>query len=309
MYTIGRNSGGKSLSKTSIFLIVIFLLCACSPVVQEPTATLTPTKSPIQYADETLPGAEPERFGEDFFNGSFHSAPVFLPDGTSMWWAGEYSTATIFTSRLESGTWTSPAIVKLADSIDSYRDPFISPDGTKFYFISTEPYTGSAVGSDENIWMMEKQDEEWGEPQPLPESINSLELHWTFSVADNYDLYFAAQVERNWDVFLSRYVDGAYTDPVRLDPSISSADREFTPNIAPDGSYLLFSRMPKSTDIPSLFISYRVDTGWSDPVKVENIPYCLSPIVTPDQKYVIFLSSPSTFAWRDTAFIEENRPQ
>lgn len=296
------------MNKTSFFLIFIFLISACSPVAQEPTATMAPTQHSIQYPDLALPGAEPERFGEDFFSGSFHSAPVFSSDGTSMWWAGEYSTATIFISRLESGAWTEPASVKLAESVDSYRDPFLSPDGTRFYFISEEPYEGSAIGSSENIWMMEKQGAEWSEPQPLPESINSLELHWTFSVTENYDLYFAAQVNRNWDIFVSHFIEGTYTDPVRLDASISSTDREFTPNIAPDGSYLLFSRMPKTTDIPSLYIAYRSDAGWSDAEKVENVPYCLSPIITPDRKYVIFLSSPSTFAWRDTTFIEELRP-
>ncbi len=294
------------MKKICALLLFTLLLSACTSPVLTPTAVPTPVT--ITYPDEAPAGAEPERFGEGFFKGSFHSAPVFSSDGLTMWWAGEYSTQTIYTSRFENSAWSEPAMLRFSDSIDSYRDPFISPDGSKFYFISEEPFENSEVGSAENIWMMEKEGGAWGEPIPLPESINSLELHWTLSVDNDYNLYFAANVNNNWDIFVSRYVDGAYTDPVKVDSAVSSGDREFTPNIAPDGSYLLFSRMPMTSDTPKLYIAYRTDSGWSEAVLVANVPYCLSPIVTPDGKYVIYLSSPSSFAWRDASFIEELRP-
>jgi len=156
--------------------------------------------------------------------------------------------------------------------------------------------------------MMEKEGEGWGEPQPLPDSINALSLHWTVSVADNYDLYFSAQVDGNTDIYFSRYVDGAYTDPIRLDAPVNTELIEVTPNIAPDGSYLLFTRIASNTDSPYLFITYALDSGWSEPVMVENVSYCISPIVTPDRAFVIYLSSPASFDWRDTSFIEELRP-
>ena len=156
--------------------------------------------------------------------------------------------------------------------------------------------------------MMEKQGEGWHEPQPLPASINALALHWTVSVADNYDLYFSAQEDGNTDIFLSRYSAGEYTDPIRLEAPVNTEEIELTPNIAPDGSYLLFTRLASRVDPPHLFITYSLDSGWSEPAMVENVPYCISPIVTPDRSFVIYLSSPSTFDWRDTSFIEELRP-
>ncbi len=51
------------------------------------------------YIDEDMPGSTPERFGEDFFNGSFHFFSVFSPDGKSVWWGGEYGSAIIYTSQ------------------------------------------------------------------------------------------------------------------------------------------------------------------------------------------------------------------
>jgi len=156
--------------------------------------------------------------------------------------------------------------------------------------------------------MMDKQGESWSEPQSLPTSINALSLHWTVSVADNYDLYFSAQIDGNTDIFLSRYIEGEYTEPIQLDAPINTEEIELTPNIAPDGSYLLFTRIASNVDPPHLYITYALNSGWSEPVRIENVPYCISPIVTPDRSYVIFLSSPSSFGWRDTSFIEELHP-
>ena len=316
------------MRKSAVFILFILFLTACKTSTPQPIITpttthsetppITPSMTPsvtetlqqtISFIDEDLPDAAPQRFGEGFFSGSFHSAPVFSPYGTTVWWAGEYGSATIYTSQYTSEGWTEPTTVSFSDTIDTYRDPFISPDGVKFYFISTAAIPGASSSSKENLWMMEKEVEDWGEPQPLPDSINALALHWTVSVADNYDLYFSAQEDGNTDIFFSQYLDGVYMNPIRLDAPVNSDEIEITPNIAPDGSFLLFSRIASRTDPPHLFISYALDSGWTEPVRIENVPYCISPIVTPDRAYVIFLSSPFSFSWRDTSFIEEFLPE
>jgi len=156
--------------------------------------------------------------------------------------------------------------------------------------------------------MMEKEGEGWSEPQPLPDSINALDLHWTMSVAANDNLYFSARKDENTDIFVSRYIDGKYTDPIQLDSPVNTEELELTPNIAPDESYLLFTRIADNSSNPFLYIAYALDSGWSEPVKVDNIAYCISPIITPDRAYLIYMSSPSSFEWRDTSFIEELRP-
>jgi hypothetical protein len=293
-----------------LFSALVLVLTACTPAT--PAVTVTPTATNQltgAYIGQTPPAEDPLRFGSGFFCGQFHSAPVFAPEGDEVWWAGSYGSATIYYSHIVDGIWAKPETVKFSENIDSYRDPFISPDGSKFYFISASPLPGSTTSSKENIWMMERVEDGWSEPQPLPESINRLALHWTLSVADNYNLYFSAKEGEAFpDIYLSRYENGAYTDPVLLEAPVNSDQMEITPNIAPDESYMLFSHLVDNNATPFLHISYASDSGWTDPVKVENVPYCISPIVTPDRKYVIFLSSPSSFSWRDTSFIEEFRP-
>jgi hypothetical protein len=319
-----RNSQMRAtMCKLLLYLLLILILPACEPseIPPSPSPTSFPTRTPTviptatstpqpanAFIDPDLPGSEPQRFGETFFSGSFHSAPVFSPDGQTVWWGGEYGSATIYTSQLRAGTWSDPAIISFSESMHSFQDPFISPDGQKFYFISADAIPGISTAGKENIWMMEKQGEGWSEPQPLPSSINALELHWTVSVASNYNLYFSAQNEGNTDIFLSRYINGVYTEPIPLESPVNTAEIELTPNIAPDENYLLFTRIVSRTDPPHLYIAYRLDTGWSEPLRVENITYCISPIVTPDRLFVIYLSSPSSFEWRDTSFIEALRP-
>ena len=294
----------------TIFLIILLLgmtACTIPPAASTmPTPLATPSNP---WLGQTLPGVTPITFGAGFLPNNFHSSLTFTPDGTKVYWAGSYSEAKVYTSRLENGIWTEPATVRFSGSMGSYRDPFISPDGQRLYFISKDPLPGSSTSDKENIWVMEKEGDGWGEPQPLPSSVNAHELHWTISVANNYNLYFAGGPEGGiGDIYLSRYIDGEYTDAELLGGPVNSVELEITPNIAPDESYLLFTRLANTSATPYLYISYAVENGWSEPQKIENVLYCISPIVTPDRMFVIYLSSPLSLEWRNTSFIDELRP-
>jgi hypothetical protein len=266
----------------------------------------TPTNP---WMGQTLPRATPLTFGVGFLSGDFHSSVTFTPDGALAYWAGSYMLANIYTSRLVDGIWTKPTTASFSETMNSYRDPFVSPDGQRLYFISEDPLPGSETTGKENIWMMEKQGDGWGTPQPLPESVNAYALHWTISVAANYNLYFSSGPPDISDIYLSRYINGEYSEPEQLKGLVNSPELEITPNIAPDESYLLFSRLADNSSPPYLYISYALEDGWSEPQKVTNVYYCISPIVTPDRMYVIYLSSPNSLEWRDTTFIEELRPR
>lgn len=301
----------KHLREAGFIIVLISLIMAgCSS--SEPGRTQpdpTPDSSGLfLFMEESPPGPKPTRFGGAWFKSNFHSAPVFSPDGKTVWWAGSYASQKIYVSHYQDGSWTEGEPVSFSEQISSYRDPFISPDGLKFYFISTAPVPGQDQNGKENIWMMEWESGGWSEPEPLPESINNLALHWTVSVASNYDLYFAANLDGNPEILKSLFLNGEYTEPALLGEPINSEFLEFTPNIAPDQSYLLFSRIKDNQSPAHLYISYATDNGWSEPARVENVENCISPIVTPDRKKVIYLNGSSELWWRDTSFIEELRP-
>lgn len=292
-----------------LILLVIFLI-SCSAADLE-TIVPEPSFDPGRlsaFGEGGLPGSEPEPFGQGWFQGGFHSAPVFSPEGDRMWWAGSWGTQKVYLSQFKEGEWMEQEEVSFSEEIRSYLDPFISPDGLKFYFVSTAPVPGQAESGKENYWMMDWESGEWSAPRPLPEGVNSLTIHWTPSVAANYDFYFSANIEGNAEIYKAEFRDGSYLDPVPLGLPINGPELEFTPQIAPDGSYLLFSRAADSNSPTRLFISYEIDGKWSEPLLVENVESCISPIVTPDRGYVIYLEGPTALAWRDTTFIQELKP-
>ena len=71
--------------------------------------------------------------------------------------------------------------------------------------------------------------------------------------------------------------------------------RDFCPFIAPDESYLIFSRsVPEERGRSDLFISFRdVDGTWTEAVNmgdaIDSLQNEVSPVVTPDGRYLVFL--------------------
>lgn len=280
-------------------------------VVSTPTMSVQRTSPPGRsgpYFGEILPDAEPRIFGFGLLKGGYHSSPSFMPDGSEVFWGGAFTSSKIYFMKSIEGNWTGRETLQLPGMV-SLRDPFVSPDGRQLFFLSTDPIPGAKTTGKENIWMVMKDGEQWGIPQPLPDVINQMTLHWTVSVAKNGNLYFSSGKNGIGDIYVSAYINGEYTQPLLLESPVNTTDQiEVTPNIAPDESYILFSRLPDNKSTPRLYISYSTQAGWTEPRLVENVSSCISPIVTPDRGYVICLSGSDALIWRDTAFIEDFRP-
>ena len=291
-------------------LCSLIALCACAPAA--PTLTATPAQPGAPtgpYLGQPLPAAEPLAFGAALLTGGYHSSPTFTPDGSEMYWGATYANQAIYFIKQTDGVWGSQQRLTLPGGFNQMRDPFLSADGTRLYFLSTAALPGAADGGKENIWVAQREGDAWGAPQPLPDAINSLPLHWSVSVAANGNLYFTSGPDGIGDLYLARFVDGAYSAPELLPAPLNDPVKlEITPNIAPDETYILFSRVDTAEDTPRLYISYATAAGWSEPALVENVPACVSPVVTPDRGYVICTANPSQLQWRDTSFIEELRP-
>lgn len=310
-------------------IAVIFLLSACgqatpapspsktangvSPTAATaaPTPTLPVTPSPGDpYLGQKAPGAYPLRFASRFIKGDLHTPPVFTPDGREAYWAVQGDGANIYTMRLENGYWTSPQILALSPSVTDYRDPFISPSGDRLFFVSKGKIPNSQLPVKENIWFAERTGDGWGEPQPVSEEVNVLQLHWQVSVASNGDLYFTSGPTGFEDIYVSRNVNGQYIKPERLGDSINTDTQfELTPYIAPDESYIIFARLKDSSGQPRLYISYADKGGhWTEAILMERISYGLCPLVSPDGKYLFFLGSPQSVSWMSAEIIEELKP-
>ncbi len=243
---------------------------------------------------------------------------IFTPDGNALYFSisGEGDSVVIMEMRLSEGRWTEPVAASFSSSYGEV-DPFVSPDGSRLFFGSKRPRPGSETPEPNwQIWVTDRSGDEWGEPTWLPEAVNSHSRQIYPSVAADGTLYFQSDREGTLggsDIFVSRFVEGEYSNVENVGPPISSEYDEGDVFVAPDGNYLIFvSRdRPGSFGSGDLYISYLLeDDSWSealnlgDTINTDQFDYC--PVVSPDGQY-FFYSSAGQVYWMDAGFVEQMR--
>jgi hypothetical protein len=260
----------------------------------------------LPYFDQDMPGMQPVRFAPGIFIEELHAPPIFSPGGDEVYWSlMDLQPGDILFMKLVDGIWTDPAVAPFSSSEGS-DSPFISSDGNKLVFLSRQ---NAAHG--ENIWVVEKNNGEWGTPSMLGNEVNQFNPHWQASIADNQNLYFGGESGGAGDIFFSEYVNGSYTTAQNLGSAINTDDGlETTPFIALDESYLIFARVHGSSPYSNLFISSKNNDGsWSEAVKMtglSSIYHELYPNISPDGRFMMFLSFRSGLSlpyWVDAQII------
>lgn len=275
------------------------------------------------YLGQKPPADRPELFAPGIISSiwGLHSTAVFSPDGNEVYWnpmmlfPGEvYSRGGLMTMKRVNGRWTPPAWVAFSGSKGEDDVPFLSPDGKRMYFNSRRDVPDDGRGRSERIWYVDRTADGWSEPKPLDPNVNSMDMHWAFSLDRDRNIYFAGRSPGGLglgDIYLARFKDGRYEKPVNLGEPVNSAAIEDSPFVASDGSYLLFSRQF------DIWLSFRDSGGaWSAPVKLGpevNSPAIeVCPRVTDDGRYLFFLSQrggESHAYWVRADVIEKLRPK
>jgi Tol biopolymer transport system component len=119
------------------------------------------------------------------------------------------------------------------------------------------------------------------------------------------------------DIFVSQPDGGRFSKPEKLGPAISSADHEHSPTVAPDGSYIIFSRASQQRVQLGLFISFRTKDGrWGDAICLNEVIGCPTASqctsLTPDGKYLFYISwgfDEWAAYWVKSDFIGKLRPK
>jgi len=298
---------------------------AARPLIER-GASRTPVAFPVlrgPYFGQQSPGRVPVLFAPDIVSTHTfqHGTVVFSPDGNEAFWSSAlpvvdpgYSYGMIVTSRVENGRWTPPRMAPFSRQRVGDDVPFFHPDGSKLFFISRRD------GGGESIWWVDRTQGGWSEPRRIEGGPNTKGMHWQFSVAADGSIYFNSADPGGagrGDLYVSRFANGRYQDPVSVGAPVNSQYDEAAPFIAPDQSYLLFMRSggPGGVGFIDLYVSFRnADGTWSAPrnlgpgVNSEEGDIC--PIVSPDGRYLFFNSSrggnDDNF-WVDAAVIEDLR--
>lgn len=249
------------------------------------------------YLGQTLPGDTAKVFAPGIISVDStieHGSPTFSPDGNTVFWQSNLrhpekeTEIFLWTMHREDSLWSAPEISPYGGMI-AY-----SPDGNQLFFLPLD------TEKEKGLYYVTRQDETWSEPISMNLIARFPELKYLYgpSLTTNGTLYFFAHAEgsgtmNGFGIYRSEFVDGTYAKPELLPAAINAVDAlNWTPFIAPDESYLLFSsnRLNEQQDI---YISFRQSDGsWTDAYNLgpsintnwgERFPY-----VSPDGKYLFF---------------------
>jgi hypothetical protein len=194
-------------------------------------------------------------------------------------------------------TWNLPIVAPFSGmSIDD--EPCYSPDGSKIYFVSRRPARNSK--SARNLWVVEKYDNKWGEPKLVKLPSSNRILHAP-SVSSNNSIY-------DDGISITRFANGRYLEQKYL-PGISG----MYPFIAPDESYIIYSRRDSGRAGADLFISFKNKGGLLDKdlslgSEINSSKNEGNSFVTADGKY-LFFSRGYDIYWVSAKIIEDLRPK
>lgn len=290
----------------------------------EKGADQSPPRFPVikgKYLGQEKPGTTPEVFGPGLVSGHapVHGSVTFTPDGKEMYWSVvdfEKRGSTVYGMKMKSGRWSKPRPPSFASE---YSDdvPFVSPDGKRLYFLSNRPLTEGGVPGKENIWFIEREGADWGNARPLGPAVNSMDLHWQFSLTSDATIYFGTSEGTGKglnDIFRSELKNGKYQEPENLGDAINTEHADFAPYISPDESFLIFTSRGRP-DGSGLFISFRGKDGtWTQASYLgETIgSEALLTTFSPDGKYLFFTGrreGRKGVFWVDAGIIEEPEPE
>ena len=273
------------------------------------------------YFGQKPPESYPVLFAPEIMNAEqgYHFPIIFSPDLTEAFWKPmEIGNTGLLYSQMIDEKWTTPLRINFSFE-KGIGDACFSPDGNKLFFLS---FQGQHAGDieRERIWFVERNSSGWSKPTLIDEVINSHPTHWKFSLATNGNLYFTSEikgVQGEQDIYVAYFVDGKYHSPISVGHAINTDAKEFGAFIAPDESYLIFTRIGDKTEKTDLFISFKNQDGnWTKAInmgpKINSPSHDMIATVSYDGKYLFFISQRERMNgiyWVNTKIIDELKPQ
>lgn len=280
-------------------IIIIFGISSCKNDKKIPE---------IQYSNDII--SKPIPFAKGIISTTDNSEfeLTFSTDGLKTYFSrrAPEKKQKIYVSDFENGEWTTP---KLADfSKDRDETAHITPNGKFFFFGSERPIPNqlNKGNFDMNIWMMQKTDNGWSEPKPLPEPINAVQIEkeeWPSSnnnfifTNDNENFYFTTMKRgtKSIKLYETKFDGEDFSEPKVID-GIFNEEKFwiYSAVISPDGKYLVFNSFeaPGGIGGEDIFVSKKTENGWG---KAKSIGKMIntkdeesSPRFSRDGKYFFF---------------------
>ena len=299
--------------KKTLLLVIAIVLPILFLGGQEKPKAFPVLKGP--YLGQTPPGMEPEVFAPGIVSTGLNTRDIaFTPDGKEIYFCvnlGSFTFSTIMVTRLKDGAWTEPEVLEHMEDPGCWNiEPCVSADGKKFFFMSNRPdREKNEAKGDEDIWVMDRAGDGWGEPTNLGAPVNSDSAEFFPSLTRDNTLYFTRRDEASGieNIYRSRLLGGKYQEPEKLPGQVNSGQTRFNAFVAPDESYIIVPVFGRQDSLgqTDYTISFRgADDTWSEAVNMgtkinsaSGNEYSAS--VSPDGRYLFFMSSrlPARATW------------
>jgi Tol biopolymer transport system component len=230
-------------------------------------------------------------------------SPTFTPDGNTLFFMR--STAgwsVILESHRVNGRWSMPQVAPFSGEWPD-SSPGLSPDGSYLVFVSLRPNDPNEVKAPRlaNLYRVNRVGASWSQPERLPPEVNIGASIWKPSVAADGTIYFVSIDKGHKRLYAAPRTAAGY-QPAQPLPFSTGTTGDVDPEIAPDGSFLVFCSSGRVKDDPKdhLFIVRRSADGWGE---VQPIRYAGDdahgrstddePHLGPDRKSIYFSSDRS----------------
>jgi hypothetical protein len=266
-----------------------------------------------KYLGQTPPGDSAVMFAPGIISKTnSHGTLVISPDGKEIFWnVANFDTyeGKIYSVIYSNGKWSDPKIPSFS-TIGIVTNVVFSPNGKKLFF----EYRDDA-NSSWTIKYVEKTDSGWSKPKSDGLLVSTSSSFTTTGKVYYSDTY--AKTPWGGGIYSANYSETGLSNIQLLPEIINTTDIvNYTPYIATDESYLLFSsnRPLKGGNDTNmyLYISFNNNGIWSTPQKINNAINFTGkarlPSISPDGKYLFFCGDDRNFYWVDIKALKKLKP-
>lgn len=201
-----------------------------------------------------------------------------------------FSKYRIMRSRCENGAWTKPEPPSFAQPQPVIEaDPFVTYDGKRLYYISSRQ---DPKHEDFDIWYVERTaDNDWSEPQRLPEPVNSSTSELLPRQDMHGRLYFGSAREGGLgqgDIYMATLAANGSWQVANLGAPVNTPAFEYEAEVSRDGSTMVV--VANRTDRSHLYQYKWRGEHW---VEVGEIPalaehFQVGPLLSPNGDRLLF---------------------
>lgn len=217
---------------------------------------------------------------------------TFSPSGDTLYFTRRASfddQPQIYRSVREANGWSNPTSVSFSHAAGD-EFPFVAADGRSIYFSSARPVDGVDQRDRNDLWVVERSGDSWGEPRHLGGDFSTPDID-SHPVVTEEGLFFHSRRSGGTggvDAYVAARLPDGWARPVPLPFNSPATDGEVVP--MPHGGLVFYSDRDGGFGRGDLYRVERRGDGWSAPENlgpVINTPaWEWAPSFHPDGRFV-----------------------